>query len=128
MKRIVISLSIFFLIMLVFIIPFSVFLLRGMNEVLSEEITSIDITSLEDGVYLGSYTKYRWQNTIEVTILDGQITKITIIDDMRMPNEQVQTILFERIIADNSIDVDVVASATVSSKAYLKAIEDALKD
>ena len=128
MKRILLSIGIFFLFMASVLIPLLIYLMRGLDEVANETINPMPIEQLEDGTYIGSYTKYRWKNTLEVRIEAGQIVSIIVIDDVSFSNDQIQTILFERIMTENTLEVDTVVSATVTSKAYLKAIEDALSD
>jgi uncharacterized protein with FMN-binding domain len=101
-------------------------------------IGNIDFTKLQDGTYVGEYagTKGSSRNaTVKVTILDGQISGINILkgalDSDRHPAELTggMTIedLFERVMKSESLQVDVISGATLTSKAHLKALENALK-
>ena len=125
-KRIIISLGIFFT-LIVIVVSIGIFLLmRHQDTVLAESIDAIQVATLNDGTYQGEYAGTRWENTVEVTIENGLITEIEIIDDMRLVDDVVSAQLFERIKSSQSLDIDVISGATVTSIAYLKAIEDAL--
>ena len=126
MIRIVRSLVIFLVLMIVVVSGLVAYLSANQSRVLNENFETIAYNTLEDGEYEGSYKGTRWENTVRVAIEDGQIITITPLDDQRFANPEVRTLLFSRVIDENSIDVDSVSGATVTSIAYLKAIEDAL--
>ncbi len=128
MPRIVKSLLIFFCLIVIVVGSFLGYLMIGQKTVRSETIEAIDFRFIEDGTYRGHYHQGRWQNTIEVTLIDGEVIDITVIEDMRFADLVLQTVLFERVKqASNLNEVDVISGGTVSSIAYLKALEDALK-
>lgn len=88
----------------------------------------IDLASIEDGSYTGTYDFKRWTNTLTVNVKDHQIVSIDVVDDVGaagITNCAEET--FRRVIEAQSTQVDAVAGVTVTSKAYLKAIEDALR-
>lgn len=87
----------------------------------------MDLSSLEDGIYEGSYQHKRWDNRLKLTLENQRIKSIEILDDVLFVDENVSKTLIERVIDEQRVDVDVVTGATVTSKAYLKAIENALK-
>ena len=101
--------------------------LPGLTEVTDLDIESVDLTQIPDGSYTGSYDSYRWSTTVEVTILDHRITDIqsVIIQDGR---DSLTEDLKEKVLSEQTVDVDAVSGATASSNAYLKAIENALKN
>lgn len=103
-------------------------LMIGQKKVLKVDIDHVDLTTIEDGTYKGVYKSFRWSNEVEVTIDDHQITDIKIIDDILFKRDEVSEELIGKVIDEQSIEVDGVAGATVTSNAYLKAIEDALKE
>jgi uncharacterized protein with FMN-binding domain len=89
-----------------------------------------------DGRHLGSYTfplppgaiaaSLHWE--LEVDTAAGLVQDVTLIepktylaDDTLIPR------LVAAIKAGNTVDVDLVSGATVSSKAFLKAVENALE-
>lgn len=48
-------------------------------------------------------------------------------DDVMFKTDEVTKTLFDRVIQNQSLDVDIETGATVTSHAYLKAIENAVK-
>ncbi len=94
---------------------------RGLSEMQELVINDVNPVELSDGVYTGEFSRYRWSNTVKVTIDGGRITDI-----QPDSGETLQQELSERIIAEQSLMVDIDTGATVSSKAFLKAVEEAL--
>ena len=94
---------------------------RGLSEMQKLVINDVNPVELSDGVYSGEFSRYRWSNTVKVTIDGGRITDI-----QPDSGETLQQELSERIIAGQSLLVDINTGATVSSKAFLKAVEEAL--
>lgn len=103
------------------------YLTRGLDAGEAVSIENVDFLSLEDGIYEGSYQYKRWDNKLKLTIENQSITSIELLDDVLFEDENVRQTLIERVIDEQSLDVDVVTGATVTSKAYLKAMENALK-
>lgn len=103
------------------------FALPGLKQTTALEIEAVDLTQIPDGSYTGSYNCYRWSNTVEVTIKDQRITNIRPVK-IQDGRDSIDKELTEKVILQQTADVDVVSSATASSNAYLKAIENALKN
>lgn len=101
------------------------FLTRGLEEGKALAIREVDVQSLEDGRYIGTYSEGRWENEVEVEVIDGKIVTIELREGFQ--REEVKEKIYQSVIKEQSLEVDVVAGATVSSNAYLKAIENALK-
>ena len=94
---------------------------RGLDEMQGLVINNINISELPDGEYTGEFDRYRWSNKVTVTIEDGKVMEV------RPENGQALELeLSERIITSQSLQVDIDTGATVSSKAFLKAVEEAL--
>ena len=71
---------------------------------------------------------YRWRaNACQVTVASGKVTGIQLLrsSDPGGKNTQHQA-LYERVIQAQSLEVDTISGATLTSRAYLKAIENAL--
>ncbi|HCX64703.1 MAG TPA: FMN-binding protein [Eubacteriaceae bacterium] len=100
-------------------------LMQGLGEPIAVE--AVEASQVSDGYFDGSFDKGRWSNQIHVEVKDGKIKSIEIEEDVTFSKEEVSTEIFDRVIAQQSTDVDTVTEATVTSKAYLKSIEDALK-
>ena len=104
------------------------YLFRGMEEIRKIEVGNIDLPKIEDGTYEGVFDEgFRWSNRISVSVYDHKIIGITIVESQTFEVQDVSEELFQRVINQQSIDVDVISGSTLSSKAYLKAIEEALK-
>jgi len=103
------------------------FALPGLQQTTDLEIEAVDLTQIPDGSYTGIYNCYRWSNTVKVTVEDHRITNIQPIK-VQDGRDSIDKELTEKVILQQTADVDVVSSATASSKAYLKAIENALKN
>ena len=104
------------------------YLARGLNEGKDIRINGIDISNLNDGIYNGKYKAGRWTNELNITVKDHKIIKIDIKDDVTFSNPDVSYELFSKVIGKQNTTVDVISEATVTSKAYLKSIEDALNN
>lgn len=84
-------------------------------------------SGLQDGIYQGETNKWP-EMKVEVTIQNGRIHKITILDDRGTPafTERMKAVLPQRIIETSSTEVDGVSGATLSSNNLKKAVQDAL--
>jgi uncharacterized protein with FMN-binding domain len=102
------------------------YITRGLESGKKLNIGNVDLKLLKDGTYKGEYNGGRWSNEISVIIKDHKITGIDIIKDVKFPTDANKE-LFGKVIERQTPNVDVVSGATVTSKAYLKSIENALK-
>jgi uncharacterized protein with FMN-binding domain len=76
--------------------------------------------------YTGSYDGYRWKNTVTVTVENHVITNIVRVKGPA-GREEIALSLTEAVLGAQSPDVDAVTGATADSKAFLKAVENALQ-
>jgi len=106
---------------------------KGMADIKRLSVENIDVSLLKDGNYFGEYENGRWQYHVEVIVRDGEVKEIHVLNtktgpfDMEMYDD-VNTELIQRIVQNQSLQVDTVTGATVNSKALLKAVENALKE
>jgi len=101
----------------------------GLNEGKEVALDGIDLATVPDGSYTGTYDFKRWSNTLTVHVEDHKIAAIEVNEDVSaaaMTDCADEVIM--RVIKAQSTDIDAVSGATVTSKAYLKAIENALGD
>ncbi len=103
------------------------FLTRGLDEGVELVVEEIDFSQKEDGSYLGSFEFYRWNNEVEVIIENGRVSEIIANDQPREKQDGAIRELTDSVIEGQSTQVEVVSGATVTSKTYLKAIENAMK-
>lgn len=95
-------------------------------------IDDIDFSKLKDGIYTGEYEggMYKWRaNKTEVTVETGRVTNIKLLNSTGsgVENNKDYLMVYDRIIKAQSLQVDTVNGATLTTKAYLKAVEIALK-
>jgi len=100
---------------------------NGLSEGAKVPLSGIDLSAVPDGGYTGVYEFRRWSNTVVVHVQNHRITAINIVKDV--PGARITNCsgeIFRRVIEAQNTTVDAVSGATVTSKAYLKAIENAL--
>jgi uncharacterized protein with FMN-binding domain len=88
-------------------------------------INSPDLSQIADGTYQGNSKVGPVRVTVDVTVKDKAMTSINIIRHFNGRGKRAEAIV-PAVIEAQSLDVDVVSGATGSSKAILKAIENAL--
>ena len=125
-KKLLIAGGIFFAVILVIFILVT----NGLSEGANVQILGIDLTNIADGEYVGEYNFKRWSETVIVSVRNGEIVDIQA-DEKNMPDILSDYNIYEeiigRVIAAQNTTVDAVSGATVSSKALIKAIENALR-
>ena len=102
------------------------YITRGLGAGSRLVIGDVNLKSLNDGVYEGRYDGDRWSNEVSVTVKDHEITGIDIVKDVKFPNGDVSKKLIENVIEKQTPNIDTVSGATVTCKAYMKSIENAL--
>lgn len=105
-------------------------LMKEHHEARNVPLDGVDFNNLRDGTYQGSYAggRYHWRvNECQVKVTAGQVTDIQLAKskDPAAKNMDHKT-LYDRVIEAQSLQVDSITSATLTSKAYLKAVENAL--
>ncbi len=101
--------------------------LPGTRKSATLDIYSVDLSQIPDGVYTGEYDAYRFSTTVKVTVTDHRITEIQSVRTQDGRESLIKD-LRETVLAEQTPDVDIISSATASSNAYLKAVENALKN
>lgn len=110
----------------------------GRNELQNMVIADVDFKKLHDGIYTGVYrgTKDSFRNAaVEVTIASGAVAEIRVTEGALAGDKQTTEIrkglsinnLFDEVVKSQSLQVDVISGATLTCNAYLKAVENALK-
>ena len=99
----------------------------GLSEMKDMPLDGVNLSALADGSYTGSFEYKRWASTLVVQVKDHRITGIEMQNDVAAANmTNCSEEVFRRVMEAQSTQVDGVSGATVTSKAYLKAIENAL--
>ena len=86
----------------------------------------INISDIPDGVYVGEYDVDFIYAKVEVTVQNGEITNINILEHRHERGKAAEAIT-NNIVDEQKIDVDAISGATNSSTVIKKAVENALK-
>lgn len=95
------------------------------QEVSNIEVSQLDIGAMPDGTYQGECDVDFIYAKVSVTVKDGVLTNATLLEHKNERGAPAEKII-DDIVAKQTIDVDVVAGATNSSKVIKKAVENAL--
>ncbi len=106
------------------------YIAREHKEAMSLPLNAVDFSKLADGVYTGEYEggMYKWRtNKAEVTVSGGKVTGITLLSSKfgEDPSQYVDP-LYTQVIGKQTLQVDAVSGSTLTSKAALQAVENAL--
>lgn len=100
------------------------------REARSLPLNAVDFSRLKDGTYHGAYEggMYKWRtNECQVTISSGHVADIQLVGNQDPGGKNTQHMtLYDRVIQSQSLQVDTISGATLTSKAYLQAVENAL--
>ena len=100
------------------------------KEARSLPLNAVDFARLRDGRYHGAYEggMYRWRaNACDVTVANGKVTDIQLVGSQDPGSKNTQhEALYDRVIEAQSLQVDTISGASLTSKAYLQCIENAL--
>lgn len=95
------------------------------------KIELIDFNDLKDGKFIGKYEGgiYGWrENEIEIIIENGKLASLKFINSVEKGRDNpAARELFERIISKQTLDVDAISGATLTTNGILKTVEIALK-
>jgi uncharacterized protein with FMN-binding domain len=103
------------------------FLSRGLASGSKLVINDVKLSAVKDGIYNGKYKGGRWTNEINLTVKDHKITNIDLVKDVLFPKPEVTKELLNNVVKEQNVNVDAISGSTITSKAYLKSIENALK-
>lgn len=90
-------------------------------------VNDINIKKVKDGVYTGQFEKFLILVELKVTVKNHKITGIEIVNQ-RAGKGYEATEITDKVVKAQSLKVDSVTGATISSVAILKAIERALTE
>lgn len=100
--------------------------LKDLSYMKEIELSGINLTSVNDGSYTGTFRRGRFTNTLTVEIEAHKIMSITINEDVLIAKSDISDEVFRMVVEEQDTDIDAVAGATATSNAYLKSIENAL--
>ena len=101
--------------------------LKEQAELQRLQVSEVELANVQDGTFQGDFTFHGFTYEVELVVTDHEITQITVLrniedDEYAKKAEGV----VDLVLKEQSLKVDVVTGATITSKALLKAIENAL--
>jgi uncharacterized protein with FMN-binding domain len=87
-------------------------------------VNDVRLENIPDGLYEGSFKGGRFTNSVEVTIKDHRITDIRKIGTS-IPTEKIYKQIYDKVMEKQSLAIDTVSGASVTTRTALKAIENA---
>lgn len=88
-------------------------------------VNDVELDELPDGAYEGYFKGGRFTNSVEVTIKDHRIVNIRKTGSPK-PIEKLYGQIYDKVVEKQSLAIDAVSGASITTKTSLKAIENAL--
>lgn len=100
---------------------------RNLNEVSEFILPDVDMSTMIDGEYEGSCDIGRFVMKVTITVKDHQVVAVAFVDNQR---SNITDALFgkmnDRFLNIENPTFDAITGATITSKAYMIAVTDAL--
>ncbi|NMB01245.1 MAG: FMN-binding protein [Firmicutes bacterium] len=102
-------------------------MIAAVNSVLKDSIASTELV-FKDGVFTGTAQGFNAPVKVQVTIEGGKLSKIDVVEHAETPGlgDRAFNVMIPKMIDAQSVEVDTVSGATISSEALIDAIRDAL--
>jgi uncharacterized protein with FMN-binding domain len=117
----------------VLLVSFGIFWIvsaRERQEAASLPLNAINFNKLSDGTYHGAYAggMYGWRvNECDVRVANGKVAEIQLADSKDKGSGTFDyQMLYDEVVQAQSLQVDTVSGATLTTKAYLQCVENAL--
>ncbi len=91
------------------------------------QIKNIDLSQIPDGAYRGEQKYLVFVTKVQVHVMRHRITRIDVSEARGGRYVEKAKKVTGRIITKQSLDVDTITGATITSKAIVKAVENALR-
>jgi len=101
--------------------------IRQAKTLAAEDISAPNLEDIPDGTWQGQVEWGMLAVTVDVTVAGGEITGIELVKHDNGRGEKAE-IIIEDILAAQTLEVDTISGATLSSKAILHAIADAMNN
>lgn len=98
---------------------------KNLEKLKDLKINDIDLDSIKDGTYQGSYKSFPIAVELNVTVKDGRLEDVELKKHRSGQGGGADAIIGD-VLENQSIEIDVVSGATYSSIVILKAVEEAL--
>jgi len=87
----------------------------------------LDHVKLVDGIYEGSYKAWPNSALVQVEIRDNTIVGIEIVKHRAWKGRKSESLISERIIQNQSTNIDAISGATNSSRVIMNAVQKAIE-
>lgn len=126
-RNLVILIGLILIIGIISLLVYLAFLSNYQNKVAAIEIQDIDFSDIPDGTYYGECDVNFIRAKVSVTLENGIITDITLLEHKNGEGKPAERII-DDIIKAQSLEVDAVSGATNSCKVITQAIMNALEN
>ena len=99
---------------------------RGLGALDAIEVANVDLRQVKDGVYVGECSTPLVSAVVQVIVQDGKISAVEVLHHSNGRGKAAESIV-DAVVERQSLNVDAISGATMSSKVILKAIENALQ-
>lgn len=99
---------------------------QEMSMVRQMKIQDVDMSSVLDGAHIGSYVYNGFEYRVQTVVRDHTITDIVVLNNKDTQNAKKAEGVIPEIIKQQTPNVEAVSGATTTSKALMKAVENAL--
>ena len=124
-----IKVFIFVIISIVAVLTTGIFAItRNLTSMMEVKLNGVDVAALNEGDYTGTFKRGRFTNTLTVHIENHTIIGINLNNDVLIAQVEISEDVSRKVIESQNTDIDAISGATVTTNAYLMAIEDALND
>ena len=96
-----------------------------LDQLSRQAMPAVALTGLADGVYQGSYAVFPVKVVVEVTVAQGEIIDIALLEHRQGQGKAAEALL-PQVVEAQSVQLDAVSGATYSSKVILLAIANSL--
>lgn len=122
-KRIFLGLGLVFLVM---IVVTGVTRYQEIADLRQLQISAIDLSTVDDGVYTAAFGKVALSAKLQVTVAAGQIADIQVLEPGNGLGKAGKQII-SSVLSAQSLQVDIVTGASATSKLVLRTVEEALR-
>ena len=102
----------------------AIVLLNGIGHIQAMVINDVDLSQVSDGRHEGEFSWARWRYAVEVTVKDHRMEAIELRKGTAANNTTRKAV--EEMLRSQRVKIDAVTGATVTTKAFSKAVENAL--
>jgi uncharacterized protein with FMN-binding domain len=100
----------------------------NLNRLRSMKINSPDLMNINDGFHKGEFNDGVGTYTVEVEVSNHRISRVTMETERKSVYVNYARPITDRIVKNQSVNVDAITGATTTSKCIMKAAENALKN